>query len=174
MLIKVRSCFTHSYHWDRGTYKDSTIRSTTVTFFSSFILFEPEFLFRIPMRPSAAFCALRSARDTHGNMFFISYLTIHQFSHNHGKLKYSSYYLCSLGNFFCYNHILCLLFNLQLRNCEDILQQQAASRDVYFVGESLEAQLSSPERGSSSESDSEPERDISNSFPFHLWMQRIP
>jgi hypothetical protein len=52
------------------------------------------------VRPSAAFCALRSARDTHGNMFFISYLTIHQFSHNHGKLKYSSYYLCSLGTSF--------------------------------------------------------------------------
>jgi hypothetical protein len=46
-LPAVKSCCTHSYHRDRGTYKDSTIRSTTVTFFSSFILFKPEFLFRI-------------------------------------------------------------------------------------------------------------------------------
>jgi hypothetical protein len=64
-------------------------------------------------------------------------LKIHQFSHNHGKLKCSSYYLYSLGNFFCHHHILCLLLNLQLRNCEDILQQQAASRDVYFIVESF-------------------------------------
>jgi hypothetical protein len=64
-------------------------------------------------------------------------LKIHQFSHNHGKLKCPRYYLHSLGSCFCYNRILHLFFSLRLRNCEDILRQQAASRDVYFVGESF-------------------------------------
>jgi hypothetical protein len=105
--------------------------------FSSCVLFELEFLFRILMGPSAAFRVLPETPMGHDNKFFTSYLKIHQFSHNHGKLKCPRYCLHSLGSCFCYNHILYLFFSLRLR----IAKTSSGNRLLHAMCTSLASHL---------------------------------